>query len=246
MTPQATLEKMQKMKLAGMASAFAATFNTGFAQNLTTDELLAHLIDAEWDERYNRRLSRLLKSAGFRYQASFEHIHFHPHRNLDKNLILRLSTCDWITKGENVLLTGATGVGKSFLACALGHQACLLGFKVIYASVMKLFTKLKFAKADGSYTKELLNLQNQNLLILDDFGLHPMDEQSKLILLELLEDRYGQQATLITSQFPTGKWYDLIANPTLADAICDRLIHNSCQIELKGESMRIKPKSNSG
>jgi DNA replication protein DnaC len=246
MTPQATLEKMQKMKLAGMASAFAATFKTGFAGNLTADELLAHLIDAEWDERYNRRLSRLLKTAGFRYQASFEHIHFHPHRNLDKNLILRLSTCDWITKGENVLLTGATGVGKSFLACALGHQACLLGFKVIYASVMKLFTKLKFAKADGSYTKELSNLQNQNLLILDDFGLHPMDEQSKLILLELLEDRYGQQATLITSQFPTGKWYDLIANSTLADAICDRLIHNSCQIELKGESMRIKSKSNSG
>jgi DNA replication protein DnaC len=246
MTPQATLEKMQKMKLAGMASAFATTFKTGFAQNLTADELLAHLIDAEWDERYNRRLSRLLKTAGFRYQASFEHIHFHPNRNLDKNLILRLSTCDWITKGENVLLTGATGVGKSFLACALGHQACLLGFKVIYASVMKLFTKLKFAKADGSYTKELLHLQNQNLLILDDFGLHPMDEQSKLILLELLEDRYGQQATLITSQFPTGKWHELIANPTLADAICDRLIHNSCQIELKGESMRIKSKSNSG
>ena len=246
MTPQATLEKMQKMKLAGMANAFAATFKAGFAGNLTADELLAHLIDAEWDERYNRRLSRLLKTAGFRYQASFEHIHFHPHRNLDKNLILRLSTCDWITKGENLLLTGATGVGKSFLACALGHQACLLGFKVIYASVMKLFTKLKFAKADGSYTKELLNLQSQNLLILDDFGLHPMDEQSKLILLELLEDRYGQQATLITSQFPTGKWHELIANPTLADAICDRLIHNSCQIELKGESMRIKSKSNSG
>jgi len=246
MTPQATLEKMQKMKLAGMANAFATTFKAGFAQNLTADELLAHLIDAEWDERYNRRLSRLLKAAGFRYQASFEHLHFHPHRNLDKNLILRLSTCDWVTKGENVLLTGATGVGKSFLACALGHQACLLGCKVIYASVMKLFTKLKFAKADGSYTKELLNLQSQNLLILDDFGLHPMDEQSKLILLELLEDRYGQQATLITSQFPTGKWHELIANPTLADAICDRLIHNSCQIELKGESMRIKSKSNSG
>lgn len=246
MTPQATLEKMHQMKLAGMANAFAATFKTGFAQNLTADELLAHLIQAEWDERYNRRLARLLKAANFRYQASFEHIHFHPHRQLDKNLILRLSTCDWITKAENLLLTGATGVGKSFLACALGHQACLLGFKVIYASVMKLFTQLKFAKADGSYTKELLNLQNQNLLILDDFGLHPMDEQSKFILLELLEDRYGRQATLITSQFPPAKWYELIASPTLADAICDRLIHNACQIELKGESMRSKTPTHSG
>lgn len=246
MTPQATLEKMQKMKLAGMASAFAATFKTGFAQNLTADELLAHLIEAEWEERYNRKFSRLLKTANFRYQAAFEHIHFPPQRQLDKNLILRLSTCDWITKAENLLLTGATGVGKSFLACALGHQACLLGFKVIYASAMKLFTKLKFAKADGSYSKELVKLQNQNLLILDDFGLHPLDEQSKLILLELLEDRYGQQATLITSQFPTGKWYELIDSPTLADAICDRLIHNACHIELKGESMRRKAKSNSG
>lgn len=246
MTPQATLDKMHKMKLTGMANAFAATFKTGFAQNLTADELLAHLIEAEWEERYNRRLSRLLKTANFRYQAAFEHIHFPPQRQLDKNLILRLSTCDWITKAENLLLTGATGVGKSFLACALGHQACLLGFKVIYANAMKLFNKLKFAKADGSYTKELLKLQNQNLLILDDFGLHPLDEQSKLILLELLEDRYGQQATLITSQFPTGKWYELIANATLADAICDRLIHNSCHIEIKGESMRIKSKSTSG
>ena len=159
---------------------------------------------------------------------------------------MRLSTCDWIAKRENLLLTGATGVGKSFLACALGHQACLLGFKVIYASATKLFPKLKFAKADGSYSKELLKLQKQELLIVDDFGLHPLEEQSKLILLELLEDRYGRQATLIASQFPPGKWYELIDSPTLADAICDRLIHNACQIELKGESMRKKAKNDSG
>lgn len=246
MTHQATLEKMQQMKLTGMLHAFRQTMETNFAHNFTSDELIAHLVDAEWEERHNRKLSRLLKSANFRYKASFEHIDFNQPRELDKNLLLRLSRCEWLNKAENVLITGATGVGKSFIACALGHQACLNEFRALYWSSLKLFSKLKFAKADGTYDKELKRIQKQDLLILDDFGLHPIDEQSKLILLELLEDRYGEKSTVITSQFPVQNWYDIVASPTIADAILDRLVHNAYQIDLKGESMRKTMKNHSG
>ncbi len=245
MTNEATFEKMQQMKLVGMLHAFRQTMEPTFTKSFSADELIAHLIDAEWEERYNRKLARLLKAANFRYKATFEQIDFSQPRKLDKNLMLRLSRCQWLNKAENVLITGATGVGKSFIASAVGHQACLEGFRVLYFNSLKLFSKLKFAKADGSYDKELNKIKKQNLLILDDFGLHPIDEQSKLILLELLEDRYGQSSTLIASQFPVKSWYDVIANPTIADAILDRLVHNAHQIQLKGDSMR-KNKKHSG
>lgn len=246
MTHEATLEKMNQMKLKGMHHAFKQTMETNFSHNFTTDEIIAHLVDAEWEDRHNRKLTRLLSSAGFRYQACFEQINFNHKRELDKNLLLRLAPCHWLTKAENVLITGATGVGKSFIACALGHQACLNEFKVSYFSSLKLFSKLKFAKADGTYDKELKKIQKQNLIILNDFGLHPIDEQSKLMLLEILEDRYGEKSTVIASQFPVNSWYDIIANPTIADAILDRLVHNSYQINLKGESLRKSRINDSG
>lgn len=246
MTHRPTIEKMQQMKLTGMLRAFKQTMETNFTNDLTVDELIAYLIDAEWEERHNRKLNRLLNNAHFRYRASIEQIDFTQPRELDKNLLLRLSHCEWLRKAENVLIAGATGTGKSFIASALGHQACTEGFRVMYFNSLKLFSKLKFAKADGTYDKELRKIKKQNLLILDDFGLHPIDEQSKLMLLELLEDRYGVASTLIVSQFPVKSWYEMINNPTVADAILDRIVHNSHQMELKGESMRKNIKNRSG
>lgn len=238
MTPQATLQKMTDMKLLGMAQAFQATLQTGFNHKFTADELIGHVVDSEWEERFNRKLKRRLKAAKFRYQFSIEQIDLIQKRNLDKNLLLRLSNCDWIQKAENVLITGPTGVGKTSIACALGHQACLNDYAVLYEKAIKLFTRLKYAKAEGSYVKELEKIQKHHVLIIDDFGLHPIDDQSKLMLLEILEDRYSEHSTIITAQLPVNQWYDFIANSTIADAVLDRIVHNSHKIDLEGDSMR--------
>ena len=238
MNNHGTIEKMQMMRLNGMARAFHSTMETGIKNDFTPDEMLAYLIDAEWDERYNKRLNRLLKSAKFRYQASFDQIDFNTFRNIDKNRLLRFSDCDWIRKGTNIIITGSTGVGKSYIASALGHQACINGLKTSYFNGLKLFSTLKYAKADGSYIKEMNKIQKQDLIILDDFGLQPLDSQSRLTLLEIMEDRHSAKSTIITSQLPVNNWHEIIGDPTIADAILDRLIHNAYNIDLKGESMR--------
>jgi DNA replication protein DnaC len=238
MTNEATVEKMRKMKLKGMARAFENSMSGITPGNLTSDEMAAYLTDAEWDERYNRKLAALIKRGRFRYQAVLESLNFRPERNLDKNLILRLSNCDWIRKKENIIITGATGCGKSYIASALGNQACRMGYRTLYYNCMKLFTKLKFAKAEGSYVREMKLIQRQDLLILDDFGLEVLDGPSRLSLLEILEDRHGKNSTLITSQLPVKDWFDKIGDPTIADAICDRIIHSAIKIDLEGDSMR--------
>jgi len=240
MNNEATISKMQKMKLHGMLRAFNQSLEAGMMDKFTTDELLGHLVDAEWDDRHNRRLQRLIKAAKFRYQASLEEIDFKLDRGLDKNMLLRFSSCNWIEKRRDIIITGPTGVGKSFLASALGFQGCMYGFKVIYFNCSKLFSQLRLSKADGTYNKELDRIQKQEALILDDFALHPFDTQSRLSLLEIMEDRHGRGSTVISSQFPVKSWHEIIGEPTIADAICDRIIHSAYRIELKGESVRKK------
>jgi len=244
MNNTATLEKMNQMKLYGMVRAFKTTFETGMNHKFTTDELMAHLIDAEWDERHNRKLNRLIQLAKFRYQASLEQIDFMLNRNLDKNTILRFSDGNWIREKRNIIITGPTGVGKSFIAAALGHQACVLGFKTVYFNYSKLFPMLTLYKADGTYFKQMNKIQKQDVLILDDFGLQKLEIQSRLALLEILEDRHGIKSTVIVSQLPVSSWHEIIGDKTIADAICDRIIHTAYRLEIKGESVRKKYQNN--
>jgi DNA replication protein DnaC len=235
-----TMEKMKTMKLHGMVRAFRTSLEAGSADNWTADELVSMLIDSEWDERYNRKLNRNVKNARFRYKAAVEQINFDTTRDLNKNYILRLADCEFIDKKENVLITGSTGIGKSYIASALGHQACSLGYKVLYEHTSKLFARLKMGKADGTYLKEVTKMEKQELLIIDDFGIQPLDQQSRTILMEIIEDRHGKRSTIFTSQVPVNKWHEVIGEQTIADAILDRIIHDAHRLELKGESMRKK------
>jgi DNA replication protein DnaC len=234
-----TIEKMKEMKFYGMARAAASSVEVGL-KGITPDELVAHLVDAEYDDRYNRRLTRLIKNARFRYRAQIEDIDFNLSRGLDKNMFLRLSDCGFVKSKKNIIVTGATGLGKSFISSALGNQACLYGYRTLYFNTRKLFSTLKLAKADGTYIRQVQKIEKADLLLLDDFGLEKLDTASRLILLEILEDRHGLASTIITSQFPVSAWHDIIGNPTIADAICDRMVNSSYRIELKGGSVRKK------
>jgi DNA replication protein DnaC len=243
---EATVTKMKQMNLNGMHNAFKTAIESGKTDHYTIDQFTSMLIDSEWDERHNRRIERSIKNARFHYKSNIESLNFEVSRNLDRTLILRLADCEFVTKNQNVLITGSTGVGKSFLGTALGYQACIEGFKVSYFNTSKLFAKLKIAKADGSYLKELAKLQRQDVLILDDFGLQALDGQNRITLLEIIEDRHNNGSIIVTSQIPVQGWYDIIGEKTIADAILDRLIHNAHRIELSGESMRKKRSKNIG
>jgi len=234
----ATFEKLKTMKLSGFENAYRTIYETGTNASFTNDEIIGHLIDAEYDERYNKKLSRLLKNAGFRQQVTFNQIDYLAQRTLDKNLMLRLQTCDWIKKSKDILIVGPTGVGKSFIACALGFQACLSEYKVYYTTTGKLLDKLLYSKADGTYLSELDKLSKLDLLIIDDFGLKPIDGKTRNMLFDVVDDRNGRKSTIITSQIPVKDWYECIGDPTIADAIMDRLVNGSLRIEIKGESMR--------
>ena len=232
------LQKMKQMKLHGMALAFKTSMEQESLAQLTTDQMIGFLVDAEWDDRNNRRIDRRIRNARFRYKANVEQIDFEIDRNLDKNLLNRFAECSYIDKHENILITGSTGIGKSYIASALGNQACMIGFKVFYASCSKLFGMLKMAKADGSYIREIAKIEKQDLLIIDDFGLQPLDNHSRSALIEIIEDRHGKHSTIITSQVPVMQWHDVIGEKTIADAVLDRIVHNAHRIEMAGESLR--------
>ena len=235
-----TLEKMKKMKLYGMFRALKTSLESGKKEEYTSDEMVAHIIEAEWDERQNRSIDQKVKNARFRYKAAVEEFHYNQDRNIERNQLMRFAECTFIGKHENILITGSTGIGKSYIASAIGHQACSLGYRVLYHNVSKLFSKLKMAKADGTYAKEIAKIERQHLLILDDFGIQPFDAQSRAALMEIIEDRHGKCSIIITSKVPVSKWHDVIGEKTVADAILDRIIHQAHRLELKGESMRKK------
>ena len=235
---EVTLEKMRSMKFYGMHNAFITAIETGRMDGYTIDEFVCLLVDSEHDDRQTRKINRHITNARFRYNAELEKINYDQDRNLDKNKVMRLADCSFIKNGENILITGSTGVGKSFLASALGHHACSEGYRVLYFNTAKMFAKMKMAKADASYIKDMAKVERQHVVILDDFGLQPMDNQARLILMDMVEDRHAKSSMIITSQLPIESWYDVIGEKTLADAIMDRIVHNSHQLNLKGESMR--------
>lgn len=235
---QATMQKLEKMGMWGMMRALRQSMEAATKADFTPDELIAHLVDVEWDDRQGRRLTRLLQLARLRYRAGLEDIDFALHRNLEKNQLMRLTDCRWVEDRQDLILTGPCGSGKSFLASMLGQQACIHGYTVCYWPASKLFEQMKLCKADGTYLRELAKISKKRLFILDDFGLEVLDTASRLILLEILEDRHGRCSSVFSSQLPVSQWHQIIGDPTIADAICDRIVHTAHRIELKGESVR--------
>ena len=233
-----TSQTLIALGLGGMAKALEEQRAIQGIDELSFEERLALLIDREKLHRTNRRLTTRLKKAKLRHTACFEDIDLLTPRGLDKTLVMSLGSCSWVGKGHNVLITGPTGVGKSFLACALAHKACLEDFDALYMRLPRLMEDLLIAKADGRYGKLMRTFAKTPLLVLDDWGLAPMTPATCRELLELLEDRHGRHSTLVTSQLPVAAWHDYLADATVADAILDRLVHNAYQLNLKGESMR--------
>ena len=238
MLQQPTFDLLHELRLPGMVAALEEQQGFPDVQELAFEDRLVFLLEREKTERATRRLQRLLGQARLRLDASIEDLNFRTPRGLDRSLILRLASCDWVRDGQSVLIVGATGTGKSYLGCALGHQACRHGLSVRYFRLSRLLGELALARADGSHPKLLQRLARTQLLLVDDFGLAPLDDLARRDLLEVLADRYQRRATLVTSQVPTDHWHELVGDPTFGDAILDRLLHNAHRITLKGASMR--------
>jgi DNA replication protein DnaC len=232
--------QFNQLRLHGMSRTWQALLETKRHFDLSLIDGLEILLQAEQQDRENKRFERLQKNARFRYQASIEELQMDASRGIDKAIITSLATGEYLSKGESILITGATGCGKSFLVSALGHQACVQGYKVAYFNIQKLMQKTKMARIEGTIYKFFEKTAKANLLILDDFGLVHLEQQQQLDLMELIEDRHARASTIIASQLPVASWFDVIGEETIADAILDRLVHTSYRIELKGESLRKK------
>jgi len=234
-----TMEKLHTLKLAAMAAAWTAQQQDAPASALSFDERFGLLVEAEWVARENARLTRHLQAAKLKLgQACLEALDYAARRELDKPLLRQLATGRWVAEHQQVLITGATGTGKTFVACALAHHACRQGYRARYWRVARLFAALALARADGTYSRLLAQCARVDVLVLDDLGMTPLQETERRDLLELLEDRYGTRSTIVTSQLPPAHWHETIGEPTLADAICDRLLHNAHRLVLKGPSRR--------
>lgn len=235
-----TLEKLATMRFTGMAAALREQMEMNGLEVMSFEERLAVLLDRELAVRQTRTMNARLRKAKLRQDGSIENIDFRHPRGLDKSLIIRLADCQWIKEHNNLIITGPTGVGKSYLACAFAQKACREGFSALYLRMSKLFEDMSLAKGDGRYLKLLTSFAKTDLLVLDDYGLTQLNQEQRHDFLEILEDRYGLKSTLVTSQLPIDHWHEQIGDPTLADAILDRLVHSAHKIQLKGESMRKK------
>lgn len=235
---QETLDRLRDLKLYGMYNTFKTSLDNYNKDNMTIDKFVSMLVTSEWDDRYNRSVERLIKTAAFKYPASIEELDYATERGLDRNMMERLADLSFIREKRNILITGSTGTGKTYIASALGYSACQKGMKVIYASTNRLLGQLKTSKSTGNIIKDLRKIQRAELLILDDFVLTPLDNTTRGILMEIVDDRYERCPTIFSSQIPVGQWYDAIGEQTIADAIMDRVCPGSVRIELYGESLR--------
>jgi len=233
-----TLDKLQALKCTGMVAALVDQMQTPDIDELAFEERLGLLVDRELTERENRRLTSRLRRARLRHTAALEDIDYRNPRGLDKGLIQTLAACKWVKEHNNILITGPTGVGKTWLACALAQKVCREGYTAQYIRLTRLLRDMMIAKGDGRYPKLLTSLAKVDVLILDDWGLIKLSAENRRDLLEVLEDRHGTRSTIATSQLPIDEWHTAIGDPTLADAILDRLVHNAYKISLRGESMR--------
>ena len=240
MLHQETVEKLYAMKLNGMADAFKEQLLQPDIYDLPFEERFTLLVDRQWTWKEDRRMKRLLSQAKLKINGCIEDIDFRTPRGIDKSVVLRLANCDWIKSAQNIIITGPTGVGKTYLACAIANRACRMGYSAFYIRLPNLFQELAIARGDGSYPKTMKKLLKAKVLIIDDLGLAPISATERRDLLEVVEDRHGLASTIVATQLPITSWHENIRDPTIADAILDRLVHNAHRINLKGTSMRKK------